>query len=73
MVYNCRTSEVHRQDAGHFRCTCGEHLRFGNEVGSMTPLVNQRREQNQKIGECPKCGRIHVVPLPAATRGTAQS
>jgi hypothetical protein len=69
MVYNWRTSEVHHQSAGHFLCPCGEHLRFGNEVSSMAPLVNQRRERNQKAGDCPKCGRIHVVPLPAANRG----
>jgi hypothetical protein len=55
---------LHEQDTGHFKCPCGLRLTFGRETGTLGLLLNLRREENRKIGECPRCGRIHEVALP---------
>jgi hypothetical protein len=54
--------QLHSPNVGHFSCRCGEHLAFGTEASAWTLLVNQRREGNRKIGECPRCGCVHEVP-----------
>jgi hypothetical protein len=54
--------QLHSPNVGHFRCRCGERLAFGTEAASVTLLVNQKREGNRKIGECPRCGCVHEVP-----------
>jgi hypothetical protein len=52
-------AELHSPNVGHFRCRCGERLAFGTEPAAVMLLVNQKRDGNRKIGECPRCGCIH--------------
>ena len=62
----CQSHErtIHRPGTGNFRCACGERLSFGTVRGAMTLLLDQRREGNQKFGNCPKCRHLHVIGMP---------
>jgi uncharacterized protein with PIN domain len=51
----------HSSQTGHFTCDCGEPLTFGSEPSTRAVLINQAREADRKVGECPACGRIYEV------------
>jgi hypothetical protein len=53
---------VHAPSTAHFKCACGERLRFGSDPGAFPLLIQQRREHGKKIGTCPTCGQAHEIP-----------
>ena len=59
---------VHALGTGHFKCACGERLMFGTEPGALTLLIEQRQEHGRRMGTCPRCGRVHEVPLGSAQK-----
>ena len=58
----CFQTETARHDfhVGHFKCRCGQRLKFGAHPGGITSVLKDQSDHDGlRVGICPVCGAKH--------------